>query len=269
MTIMTAPSEAANLVATSLGLYAGVDTHKDTHPVAVVDELGRAVADQQFPATGTGYRQTVEFLHSHGGIRAVGVEGTGSYGAGLARALAAAGMIVVEVMRTKRQHRRIKGKSDQMDAHQAALAVAADLSAVAPKHRDGHVESLRILLAERASATKACTAVMNQIHALLITAEDKVRAGFRRYHGEKLVAVLARTRPVAGHEPEQVARGSLKRLATRHRQFTAEIADLDVRSARGHCAPAQPGAVGRGGRRATGGREPARDDRRQSRPDRH
>ena len=115
-----------------------------------------------------------------------------------------------------------------MDAHQAALTVAADRSTVAPKHCDGQVESLRILLAERASAIKPRTAVMNQIHALLITVEDRGRADFRRYDGEKLVAVLAQTRPAAGHEPYQVARGSLKRLATRHRQISAEIARLDV-----------------------------------------
>ncbi len=228
MAIMTAPSAVANPVAAPLGLYAGVDTHKDTHHVAVVDELGRAVADRQFLATGTGYRQTVEFLHSHGIIRAVGVEGTGSYGAELTRVLAAAGMSVIEVMRTNRQHRRIKGKSDQMDAYQAGLTVAAGRSTAAPKQRDGLVESLRILLAERASAVKARTAAMNQIHALLVTAEDEVRADYRRYEGEKLVAILARTRPAAGHGPAQVARGSLKRLATRHQDFSVEIAGVDA-----------------------------------------
>lgn len=227
MTTMTAPSSAARPAAAALGLYAGVDTHKDTHHVALVDELGRTVADQQFMATGAGYRQIVEFLHSRGIIRAVGVEGTGSYGAELARILAAAGMTVIEVRRTDRQHRRIKGKSDQLDARQAALTVAAGRSTVEPKRRDGHVESLRILLAERASAPKARTAVINQIHALLISTEGQVRADYRRHTGQKLVAVLARTRPIAGHEPEQTARGSLKRLAVRHRDLSAEIRGLD------------------------------------------
>lgn len=228
MAIMTAPPATANPISAPLARYAGVDTHKDTHHVAVVDELGRSVVDRQFLTTGAGCRQIVGFLHSHGPIQAIGVEGTGSYGAELARVLTAAGMSVIEVMRTNRQHRRIKGKSDPMDARQAGLTVAAGLSTAVPKERDGQVESLRILLSERTSAVKARTAVMNQIHALLVTAEDGVRADFRRYHGKKLVAVLARTRPAAGSGPAQVARGSLKRMATRHQDLSIEIAGVDA-----------------------------------------
>ena len=168
------------------------------------------------------------FLHAHGPVHAVGVEGTGSYGAELARVLVAAGMTVIEVMRTNRQHRRLKGKSDPLDAEQAALTVAAGRATVVPKQRDGRVESLRILLAERASAAKARAAALNQIHALLITAEGSVRADYRRYHGAALVAVLARTRPGGGDDPAQVTRTSLKRLATRHRMLTEEIGLLDA-----------------------------------------
>jgi transposase len=228
MTMMTAPPTAANPPEDAApGRYAGVDTHKDTHHVAVVDELGRAVADQRFPVTSAGYRQILDFLHTAGPIRAVGVEGTGSYGAELARVMTAAGMTVIEVMRTNRQHRRLRGKSDPLDAQQAALTVAAGRATVVPKSRDGQVESLRILLTERTSAAKARTAVINQIHALLITAPGAVRADYRRYRGSQLVAVLARTRPGAGHDPEQVARASLKRLAIRHRDLAEEIAVVD------------------------------------------
>ena len=228
MTMMTAPPTAANPSRNAApGRYAGVDTHRDTHHVAVVDELGRTVADRQFAATNTGYRQIVDFLHDHGPVLAVGVEGTGSYGAELARVLAAAEIAVIEVMRTNRQHRRLKGKSDPLDAEQAALTVAAGRTTVVPKQRDGLVESLRILLAERTSATKARTAVLNQIHALLITAPGDVRTDFHRYHGQKLMDVLARTRPGPGDDPDQVARASLKRLAARHRVLTEEITVLD------------------------------------------
>lgn len=227
MTMMTAPPAATNPSSRDPELYAGIDTHKDTHHVAVIDTLGRAVADRQFPATSAGYRQIVAFLHAHGPVHAVGVEGTGSYGAELARVLAAAEMTVIEVMRTNRQHRRLKGKSDPLDAEQAALAVAAGRATVVPKQRDGRVESLRILLDERASAIKARAAALNQIHALLITAEGDVRTDYRRYTGAKLVAVLARTRPTPGENPEQVARASLKRLAIRHEALTEEIEALD------------------------------------------
>ena len=228
MTIMTAPPTAANPSRNATpGRYAGVDTHRDTHHVAVVDELGRALVDRQFAATATGYRQIVDFLRTHGPVLAVGVEGTGSYGAELARVLAAAEMIVIEVMRTNRQHRRLKGKSDPLDAQQAALTVAAGRATVVPKQRDGLVESLRILLAERTSATKARTAVLNQVHALLITAPGTVRSDFHRYHGQELMDVLACTRPGPGDDPDQVARASLKRLAARHRFLTEEITVLD------------------------------------------
>ncbi|MFI7744890.1 IS110 family transposase [Kocuria rhizosphaericola] len=228
MTMMTAPPAAANPSGnTTPGRYAGVDTHRDTHHVAVVDELGRTVADRQFVATNTGYRQIVDFLRTHGPVLAVGVEGTGSYGAELARILAEAEMTVIEVMRTNRQHWRLKGKSDPLDAEQAALTVAAGRATVVPKQRDGLVESLRILLAERTSATKARTAALNQVHALLITAPGAVRAEHHRYHGAELVAVLARTRPGGGDDPAQVTRASLKRLATRHRILTEEISLLD------------------------------------------
>jgi hypothetical protein len=139
-------------------------------------------------------------------------------------------MTLIEVMRTNRQHRRIREKSDPMDARQAALTVAAGHSTVAPRQSDGLVESLPILLAERTSAVKARTAAMNQIHALLVTTEDEVRACYRRYDGEKLVAILARIRPAAGSGPAQVAqvaRRSLKRLATRHQDLRAKIAGVD------------------------------------------
>ncbi|VEH42550.1 Transposase IS116/IS110/IS902 family [Kocuria rosea] len=228
MTMMTAPPAAANPSGNAVpGRYAGVDTHRDTHHVSVVDELGRAVVDRQFVATGAGYRQIVDFLRTHGPVLAVGVEGTGSYGAELARVLVGAGMTVIEVMRANRQHRRLRGKSDPLDAQQAALTVAAGRAAVVPKQRDGQVESLRILLAERTSATKARTAVLNQVHALLITAPGTVRTDFHRYRGQKLMDVLARTRPGPGDDPDQVARASLKRLAARHRVLTEEITVLD------------------------------------------
>ncbi|PAU89271.1 hypothetical protein CK505_13735 [Kocuria sp. WN036] len=98
-------------------------------------------------------------------------------------------MTVIEVMRTNGQHRRLKGKSDPLDAEQAALTVAAGRAPVAPKQRTGRAESLRILLTERTDATMARTAVLNQVHALLITAPGAVRAHYRRYHGSQLVVV--------------------------------------------------------------------------------
>jgi transposase len=153
------PPQFALVVGLPRTIFAGVDTHKDTHHVAIVDDLGRPIADREFLAVGSGYRKIIDFLHAHGIVDAVGVEGTGSYGAELARVLADAGMRVLEVTRANRAERRLRGKSDPLDAHQAALSVLAGRGLSTPKQRDGDVESIRVLLAERSSATKARTPV--------------------------------------------------------------------------------------------------------------
>jgi transposase len=229
MTSMTAALATANPPASAGSLVAGIDTHKHTHHVAILDALGRPVADREFPTTAPGYGQLIAFLRGHGPIDRVGVEGTGSYGAGISRALTAAGLIVVEVVRQNRQARRLRGKSDPIDAHQAALAVLADTDTAVPKTSDGQVESLRILMSERRSAAKAKAQAMNQIHALLITAPDPVRAAYRSLTGIKLVTTLAHSRPGAAGstDPTQVTRQTLKRLATRHLRLHAEVAAID------------------------------------------
>lgn len=199
-------------------LVAGIDTHKHTHHVAIVDQLGRAVADRQFRSTTGGYAKIIEFLTAHWPVGQVGVEGTGSYGAGIARALAAEGLTVIEVIRQNRQARRLRGKSDPIDAHQAALAVLAGTDIAVPKTADGAVESLRILVSERRSAAKTRTQTINQIHALLTIAPESVRAAYRSLTGVRLIVALAASRP-GGHgsvSPEKVARQSLKRLAARY-----------------------------------------------------
>lgn len=198
-------------------LVAGIDTHKLTHHIAIVDHLGRAVGDQEFTTTTTGYEQAIDFLRSHGNLHRVGVEGTGSYGAGIARKLAQTGFTVVEIIRPNRQARRLHGKSDPIDAHQAAIAALRDTDTVVPKSGDGPVESLRILIGERRPAVKAKAQAINQIHSLLTTAPDQVRNTYRALAGAKLLATLARSRPGTSGalDPESVARQTLKRLALR------------------------------------------------------
>ena len=99
-----------------LKVIAGIDTHADTHHVAVITDTGRHLADKEFPAAGSGYQGIMEFIAEFGPVLAVGVEGTGSYGAELSRVLVRAGIHVVEVMRPNRQARRRQGKSDPLDA---------------------------------------------------------------------------------------------------------------------------------------------------------
>jgi transposase len=103
----------------------GVDTHSRTHHAAVVDHLGRHLGDREFPATPNGYRDLLVWVATHGDLAAVGVEGTGSFGAELARGLAAAGVLIFDVDRPDRAARRRHGKSDPLDAYAAAEAVAA------------------------------------------------------------------------------------------------------------------------------------------------
>lgn len=117
----------------NLSLMAGVDTHADTIHVAVLDPVGRELGDQEFPTTTAGYQAALEFLTSHGAVGVVGIEGTSSYGAGFTRVVLAAGIEVREVIRPERSVRRMRGKSDPIDAYAAARAVVSGRANAAPK----------------------------------------------------------------------------------------------------------------------------------------
>jgi transposase len=154
----------------------GVDTHKDIHVVAVIDELGRFIAAESFPITAHGYRRLLGWLQSRGELVAVGVEGCGSWGKELARHLTARQVEVVEVNRSNCQNRRRRGKTDRVDAEAAARAGLGGEAAVVPKAGTGPVEALRQLRIARSGAIKARTPAANQIHSLCDTAPDEIRA---------------------------------------------------------------------------------------------
>ena len=138
-----------------------------------------------------------------------------------------AGFTVVEIIRQNRQARRLRGKSDPIDAHQAALAVLSGADTI-PKNADGHVESLRMLITERRSAAKAKTQTMNQIHALLVIAPEAARDSYRSLGSAKIVKTLARTRPTGSRfDPDLVTRLALKRLATRYLILQDEIDEIE------------------------------------------
>lgn len=178
---------------------------------------------------GSGYRKIFDFITSYGTVTAVGVEGTGSYGAELARTLRGEGLTVLEVNRPNRAARRLKGKSDPLDAYQAAKSVLEGRTTSIPKAKDGPVECMRILRAGRASALKARTAAINQIKCLLVSAPDKLRGNYRAMATPALLPALQRTRP-SGHttDPEYVTLLTLKALATRCQSLAAEIATADA-----------------------------------------
>lgn len=199
----------------------GVDTHGDTHHAAVMLLNGTRIADAEFPATATGYALLLAWLCSFGRLLVVGVEGTGAYGAGLARHLVAEGVRVVEVNRPDRRQRRSKGKSDPLDAYAAAEAVLSERATATPKLGDGIVEAIRVLHTTRAGAVKARTAAINELRALLITAPADLRDRMRPLTAVALVATCARLRPSGDTADPQVAvRAALRSLARRYQALT-------------------------------------------------
>jgi transposase len=150
----------------------GVDTHADTHVAAALDPIGGLLGVQEFPATAAGYARLLGWLGGFGTVALVGIEGTGSYGAGLARHVTTAGIRVVEVDRSDRQDRRRQGKSDPLDAVSAARAAQSGRARGAPKGRDGAVEAIRALMVAKRSARSERVQTINQARALVLTGPD-------------------------------------------------------------------------------------------------
>lgn len=215
---------------TETDVIAGIDTHADTHHIGLITNYGKHISDREFLAVGSGYRKITEYLASQGPVAAVGVEGTGSYGAELARVLAKEGFQVREVNRPNRAHRRLHGKSDPIDAYQAAQAVLAERGTSVPKSRDGYVEALRVLRTARTSALKARTAVLAQISGVLTAAPEAIRAKYRGQTSEARVKAMAASRPAAGDpaDPATATAITLKRMGLRHRYLSEEIAEVDA-----------------------------------------
>ena len=252
-------------------VVAGVDTHKDTHHVAVLNAAtGAGLGDMRVPATPAGYDRLHDFVRSHGRIRMIGIEGTGSYGAGLARALRAAGAPIREVIRPKRSQRR-RGKSDPIDAYAAAGRALAEADALpVAKTGTGPCEQIRVLLARRRSAMKARARRPPADHR---PAGHRPR---RRAHPPRtvsaargLIGALARTRPApTADTPASTTMRTLRRPGppppdpgpTRSPTSTPSCA---------HQPPAPPRRCSPPRRCAVNHRHPARRRRRQPRPNPH
>lgn len=160
-------------------LVVGVDTHKDTHTAVALDAAGAVVDSLVFYTSGRGIASAMTWSAALGSVSTWAVEGTGCYGAGLARALLFAGQEVQEINRPDRRTRRVLvGKTDLIDAEAAARAAIAGYATAIPKTGDGRVELIRITRAARSSAVKARTAAMNQLRAVLITAPPPLRDSF-------------------------------------------------------------------------------------------
>jgi transposase len=208
----------------------GVDTHKDTHTAAAVDAAGRILGSAQFPATPAGYRALVSWLCGYGRLVLVGVEGTGVYGAGLARFLREHGVALVEVDRPDRKMRRWQGKSDPVDAEAAARAALAARATGTPKQRDGRVEALRNLRIARRCAVGHRADIQPRLHALVVTAPEALRQLLRGHPAARLVDVCAALRPDAARAEDATTatKIALRSLARRHQQLSTDIAELDA-----------------------------------------
>lgn len=206
----------------------GVDTHKDIHVAVALDQLGRMLDTTEIPTTDDGYARLLGWARELGTVDTVGIEGTGSHGAGLCRWLMARDIPVVEVDRPDRRLRRTRGKSDPIDAESAARKVLSGEATAIPKSQDGNVEQIRILRLTRRSAVVARTQASNQIHALIATAPDVLREQLRDLTTRKRVAVAARFRPDRQADPIlATTKLALKKLARRFLDLDAEIKDLD------------------------------------------
>jgi transposase len=207
----------------------GVDTHADTHTVAAVDATGRVLGSAQFPSTAAGHRALLDWLTGFGSVVLVGIEGTGVYGAGLARFLAGQGVAMVEVDRPDRKTRRFAGKSDPIDAQAAALAALSGRQKGLPKTRDGAVEALRVLRVARRAAVSHRADVQRRLRAVIVTAPEDLRSTLRGLPLSELLAGCAALRPDRRRlaEPVQATKRTLRLLARRHAALSEEIAELD------------------------------------------
>lgn len=211
----------------------GVDTHRDLHVAAALDPTGGVLGTSTFPTTRAGYRALVTWLTGFGPVGAVGVEGTGSYGAALARHLDSEGLAVVEVARPYRQVRRRFGKTDVVDAIAAARAVLSGEATATPKSHDGPVEALRALKLVQRSASKARTQALNQLHALVLTAPDDLRERLRGRSRSDLLATCAGFWVRAGDDSlPAVTRLAMRELAQRVQFLDTQVADVRDRMRR-------------------------------------
>lgn len=209
-------------------IIVGVDTHADQHTAAAVNAIGQIIATIEIPTTRQGFEKLLCWANQFGCFERAGVEGCGSYGAGLARFLSEAGVTVIEVDRPNRQRRRRRGKSDLTDAESAARAVLAGEATTIPKDTTGKVETVRILHLTRRSAVKAKTQAGNQMRDIILTAPEELRSQLRSKTTTMRVKACAKWRLGPVTDPSSAARRCLRDLARRWIGLNEEIKRLEA-----------------------------------------
>lgn len=206
----------------------GVDTHKHVHVAAVMDTIGGILATLTITTDAGGFKQLLEWASDFGKVLAFGIEGTGSYGATLTSFLRRHGHKVIEAGRPDRRSRRANGKSDTLDAENAARSVLAGFATATPKTADGAVEMIRQLKIAHDSAVADRTASMVTMKAMLVHGSDELRRETSRKTQIMLARHLAALRPRALESPDDALRHSLRSLARRWQQLDTEAKELSA-----------------------------------------
>lgn len=231
MSSMPHPAAPAQDDATADRVILGVDTHKDVHVAAVVNAMGVLLASRSFPTSGSGYEQLLSWARSFGSLSRAGVECTGSYGAALARHLQANDIEVMEVNQPDKAARRRRGKNDVIDAEAAAQAVLSGRATATAKTSDGPVEMLRMFKLAKSSAIKSRTQAVNQLKAVLVCADPTLRDTMAGLSTPILIKRCAQLDSPTPSDTTSAAAYTLKLLAHRILELTAEVEDLKQRIA--------------------------------------
>jgi transposase len=207
----------------------GIDTHRDSHEVEIADPAGRPIAAMRIGNDSAGFAQLMAAIATvvPGPRVAVSIEGSRSYGIGLARALAAAGLLVIEAEQPRRKQRRGKGKSDPIDAHLAVLAaLRLEADRIAVPRADGDREALRILLVARQEITTAATGQASRLRALLLAGDDPDRRAARKTLSKTALAALAgRELPAQASREHAIRQAEIARLALALGQARGQLKD--------------------------------------------
>ncbi len=205
----------------------GVDTHLDVHVAAVINQSGQLLGTQSVSTNTAGYLQLFQWASSFGALKRAGVEGTGTYGSGLCRFLCDKGITVLEVNRPDRSRRRLNGKSDPIDAENAARSVLSGISKAIPKQQSGACEAMRIISVARRSAVKAKTQAINQIRAMLVSAPQDVREKLWKVKASDCAKACAMARNLGDTVVLKALSAILKSLAKRWLALSEELKEYD------------------------------------------
>jgi transposase len=221
---------AMTIVEPARTITGGVDTHLDVNVAAALDPLGGLLGCQPFPTTPAGYKALMAWLEGFGPVTKVGMEGTGSYGAGLSKFLRGSGVAVIEVNRPNRAERRRSGKSDPLDAIEAARAALGGRATALAKSKDGALEAIRALMVAKRSARKARTTALVQMRNLIVSAPDQLRCRLRGLSIAALIAHASKLRPARSADVVTASTtASIASLARRVKVLDDELGELETR----------------------------------------